>query len=474
MRNAVTVNGIFSQKKFITMDETCTMRRLILAFCIPILVVTSIFRSFDVSKNFLPTLQQLNEIYQPLASSFETDKNETDKKKTTIAYAVSITNFNSKLMYDGAAVVHQSIRLASKKSRYDYHMIAFVHPDAKECAPFMKKLGYEVQIRETPFNETEIKNPALQQAQRNSCCGAKEYLKLYSYLQFDYPVVVHLDLDTMVLKPMDEMFDLMLDPSFNRSRIPAMWLKPEDFPSQVDFLFTRDYNMVDPPRRQPHQIGVQGGFLVIRPNAEDFERYIKTILSGGDFVQGVGWGGQKLQYGGYYGAGTIQGLASYYFGHLQRNRSVELNRCYYNTMVDNPYNSEEAIQNPKDLMCRTLEPNLKCDDCRKTDIRDIYTAHFTVCGKPQWCQNGAKGSWKRSKQTRLCFELFREWHKVRRSLEDEWRIAYPPYDPMLFKVNVTDKSTYYLDLRQGHCNQNEKYIPMEFPGLFENNSITLL
>ena len=35
-------------------------------------------------------------------------------------------------------------------------------------------------------------------------------MKLYSYLLFDYPVVVHLDLDTLVLRPMDDLFDFMV------------------------------------------------------------------------------------------------------------------------------------------------------------------------------------------------------------------------------------------------------------------------
>jgi hypothetical protein len=47
------------------------------------------------------------------------------------------------------------------------------------------------------------------------------------------------------LKPMDDVFDLMLQPHSNRSKIDAMWLKPEQFPERVDFLFTRDYNMVE-------------------------------------------------------------------------------------------------------------------------------------------------------------------------------------------------------------------------------------
>lgn len=171
-----------------------------------------------------------------------------NSNKTKIAYAVSITGCNPRekfVLLDDAAVLHQSIRLASNQSRYGYHMMAFVHHDASECAPYLSKLGYEVQVKETPFNESAISNPELAEAQGNSCCGAKEYLKLYSYLQHDYPVVVHLDLDTIVLKPMDTIFNLMLDDSFDRSLVESMWLAPEQMPSQVDFIFTRDYNMVE-------------------------------------------------------------------------------------------------------------------------------------------------------------------------------------------------------------------------------------
>jgi regulator of replication initiation timing len=224
--------------------------------------------------------------------------------------------------------------------------------------------------------------------------------------------------------------------------------------------------MVDPPRRKPYQIGVQGGFMVIRPNATDFDRYVETILSGGNFATGAGWGGSKLGYGGYYGAGTIQGLASYYYGHLEQNRSLELNRCHYNTMVDEPTNLDRVKANNKTkLMCKTLEPVSQCQDCRKTDLQDIYTAHFTVCGKPSWCQ------WSRYKEDHrlLCMELFREWHKVRRSLEDEWKSEYPKYDPVYEIVNVTDNYTHYLNFSQGHCRAKRGYIRMEFPAVFEKS-----
>ena len=76
--------------------------------------------------------------------------------------------------------------------------------------------------------------------------GEKEYLKLYSYLLLDYPVVVHLDLDTLVLKPMDDVFDIMTDPLYNRIKFKhhSMWKEEEGRNGLVDFVFTRDYNMV--------------------------------------------------------------------------------------------------------------------------------------------------------------------------------------------------------------------------------------
>jgi hypothetical protein len=211
-------------------------------------------------------------------------------------------------------------------------------------------------------------------------------------------------------------------------------------------IFCSNLKQVNPPKRQPHQIGTQGGFLVMKPNKEDFDRFVSVIISGGNFSTGNGWGG-KLQYGGYYGAGTIQGLASYYYGHLQPNRSVELNRCYYNTMVDNPYYNSTKLN--RTHMCRTLESDNTCQDCRKTSLDEIYTTHFTVCGKPEWCNKPVQ---------LLCTKLLIEWHKVRTTLEQEWSKKYPIhlYDPPKVEENT-------IGQYEGHCSISRRYIPMTFP-----------
>jgi len=42
-------------------------------------------------------------------------------------------------------------------------MIAFVHPSAESCSNVFRDLGYTVQIRETPFNVTDIKGKFLKE-----------------------------------------------------------------------------------------------------------------------------------------------------------------------------------------------------------------------------------------------------------------------------------------------------------------------
>ncbi|KAG7368648.1 hypothetical protein IV203_031391 [Nitzschia inconspicua] len=386
---------------------------------------------------------------------------QSGHKKKTIAYAVSITSYDPKNkeahLLDRAAVLHQSIKLAMQQStRYHFHLYCFLHPDAKSIALQMEHLGYRVQIRETPFNISDVPNGNFVAAQTNGCCLEKEYIKLYSWLLDDYPVVIHMDLDTLVLRPMDDLFDLMTDPSYDRKRFQnaSMWTDMEKFEGPVDFLFTRDYNMVDPPRKKPHQIGVQGGFFAVRPNAYDFQKYIDTIVSGEHWFEGIGWGGPKLRFGGYYGAATIQGLASYYYGHLERNRSIELNRCHYNTMVDEPTHFNKRLNL---TLCRTTEDS--CQDCRMTPVEDIYTVHFTaVCGKPEWCEINHKLD--------LCMQLFYKWHEVRWSLEQQWANKYPGYKPNA--ANISSSAKYWnkvLGNMKGHCGDTKRkgYRPLLWP-----------
>ena len=44
----------------------------------------------------------------------------------------------------------------------------------------------------------------------SGCCGEEEYPKLYAYALSESPIMVHLNLDSLVLRPMDDLFHVML------------------------------------------------------------------------------------------------------------------------------------------------------------------------------------------------------------------------------------------------------------------------
>ena len=61
----------------------------------------------------------------------------------------------------------------------------------------------------------------------------------------EYPIVVHLDLDAVLFKPFDTLFDVMLDESGDTSKYKQMlesilmWPN-KTLPEKVDAFFTRD------------------------------------------------------------------------------------------------------------------------------------------------------------------------------------------------------------------------------------------
>ena len=321
---------------------------------------------------------------------------------TTIAYCISVTSCGGKNegITEGAAVLAHSIRRQkSQGSRYDAKLFAFVHPTAESCAKEkLERLGYQVQIRETPINATQIKGEFLRRTiQIRGCCQEKELLKLYAYTLSE-PVAVHLDVDFLILKPLDSLFDALLgdvQSSFLDSGEIEFGGNEQNvtMPGRVDAFFTRDYNLSNRGKKA----GMQGGFFVIRPSIKVFEEY-KSIILEGDHRRGSGWAGQG--HGGYYGAQQIQGVMAHYYDFVRPNTAIELNRCLHNTMADNPRD--------KNGHCRNGAK--ECEDCRSRNIDDIFSAHFTICQKPWICPHT-------SPYPRLCAKLHKQWFQARKELE---------------------------------------------------------
>lgn len=372
-----------------------------------------------------------------------------------IAYAVSLTSCeDSPSLIDGAAVLAHSIHLSSIQnpksgSKYNYKMYAIVHNSAPTCKPFLEKIGYEVKFVDVPVAVDEIQGDFLREnVHQNGCCGELEFIKLWAYTFVEHPFVVHMDLDTMVLKPMDELFDAAL--SGDTSKVGSVMWSREKTPKRIasdpslDAFFTRDYNMRSAKKGGVEKpTGVQGGFLVLRPSMQVFEEF-QDIIRKGDFQRGKGWGG--LGFGPFYGSMTFQGIIPYYYDALHPGTAVELNRCVYNQMADNP-RDKRTVNDVVSGNCRDGRDD--CEDCREQDVGNVVTAHFTLCQKPWYCLPHGDDLL----QHRLCRKLFKEWYGIRADLEQ----------PGVGDTVAVGEGTYQPEQFRGFCRSDGKrgYIPLK-------------
>lgn len=365
----------------------------------------------------------------------------------TVAFAVSVTGCGSDPITEGGAVLKHSIHRASSRGRlggtYDYAMYAIYHPDAEACALPLKDLGYTLLKRETPVKVSEIQGEFLRsKIEKNGCCGEKELIKLEAYTLTDYEIVVHLDLDVLVLSPMDVIFDMMMGrpvDAVQRNKV-LMWKdQPAPVGGELKALFTMDYNMVG---RSAKYKPVQGGFLVLRPDMEVYEEF-RDIIRVGDFRDGKGWGGIV---GPFHGSMTFQGIIPYFYNVLHPGQSIELNRCVYNQMCDNPRN-EKTVDNVVHGECLTGEE--ECQDCRAVAVNTVVTTHFTLCQKPWSCLP----HYQNQLQHRLCRQLTSEWFTVRSELETSWGRS------------GSGSGEYEENIFSGYCTAQGKggYLPIEKP-----------
>mmetsp|Transcript_7894 Transcript_7894/g.23251 ORF Transcript_7894/g.23251 Transcript_7894/m.23251 type:complete len:519 (+) Transcript_7894:142-1698(+) len=372
---------------------------------------------------------------------------DSDRDVATIGFAVTITGCGSDPITEGAAVLKHSIHLASIHGplggRYDYKMYAIYHPQGRACAETLTALGYTLVERETPVAVKDIQGDFLRsKIEKNGCCGEKELVKLEAYTLTDHPIVVHLDLDTLVLQPMDSLFDWMMVGNkardFDASGIELQWPEAE-IPETINAIFTRDFNMCRPQKKiKP----VQGGFLVLRPSMDVYKEFVEIIREG-HFTEGGGWGGET---GVFYGSMTFQGIIPYYYDLLHPGEHVEANHCVYNQMADNPRN-KRTVNDVVSGLCMTGADD--CEDCRSRPLEEVITTHFTLCQKPWLCLPQDDDVI----QQRLCRKLHHEWHRIRSDLEQSWG------RPEL------GEGTYQQEHFYGHCHRHGKkgYINIKEP-----------
>jgi len=407
----------------------------------------------------------------------------TQQPKATIAYAVTITACDAQQpegrhLLDGAAVLAHSIhrnsirnndiRNNNRVSKYDYKLYAFVHEDGRSCAPYLKRFRYHIVPSHIPWNISDVRDPRLRHGiqQGKGCCGrGKEFIKLKTLTLTRHPVAVHLDVDTLVLQPLDVLFDALIMASghdtvaeYNTSlfpyvqqHIPLEQQQPQrssrvvthqEDEGPVQTLFTRDYPLA-PPHVPPHKVGMQAGFWVVRPNATAYHDILHMIVVTGRWNQG--WYDDDDHFPLHYGSLRISGTLNWYYSHYHPHQMVELNRCHFNTMVDDarlPFCNSNGNSDNNDA----------CQDCRTTDPSEIYSAHFTsFCGKPWECPREFGPG-----RERLCSYLHRKWHETRELLVMKERL---PQQRVASSFNANRHGTTTAHGYYGHC-QDTTYIPM--------------
>jgi hypothetical protein len=219
-------------------------------------------------------------------------------------------------------------------------------------------------------------------------------------------VVVLLDLDALVLQPLDTVFDLILYGTKPDNVEHHLQWPEKALPDEIHALYTVDYAMVSPGRKvKPFQ----GGFAIVRPNRTVYDEFV-SIIRQGDFRFNGGWGGQT---GKFWGAQTFQGLMPYYYQVLHPGRAVELNWCTYNNMAS-PSRDNGVVNDKAHGVCLTNETD--CEDCRERDVDSVISTHFTVCQKPWGCMSLHRDIL----ENRLCRNFHNKWFQMRSEMERSW------------------------------------------------------
>jgi hypothetical protein len=335
------------------------------------------------------------------------------KNVTRIAYAITIP-FCPPEEHNGliqaAAILSYNIKVNSfvkhPGAKYNSKLFAFVHPDAKQCGMILASFGWKVLWKEAPFQLYDLNGntrDAIKTAVR-----VNDYMKLYTYTLTDYPLVVYLDVDSVLTQPLDDVLDVMLGHASPLDMISSKTA----LPNEIDFAFTRDYTLNISSTLDPNKRSLGPNF-VVRPSQAVFDDMLRGVKNT-DFTTDKGWDNKFYGVGDENGAGVlVSGFLSYFYGEVRRDTSVELHPCIYNT------NGQDVLHQ-SDGTCRR---EIDCRDCSKTTMSDIKLVHFDhYCEKPWKCPLYIG---KAATDKPKCLDLHQAWHAVRLKFDLAWNHVIP-------------------------------------------------
>ena len=393
--------------------------------------------------------------------------------------------------HDAAIVLKQSIhdnsiQNATSNSKYDYEMVALMHQDVIECEMHLKttssslalpggnrkelleSLGYTVHLVSSPIDAKEISQQTTADFYRYAMVNKdimREFITLKAFSFEHAPLAVLVELTTMVLKPPDDLFDLMLQTdkhkhfmNKNDANTYEMIVKQTafpngnskqitDLPSTIDVLYTKDYSAVAPKQ---WVAGLSLNFLVFKPSVKLYMELLQTLRSG-HFTDAHGWGALG------YKSRKVRGLFTYFFQEKKFQQSIEVHRCTYNNRAENP-----TINLNGRKMCRDVNeknfPTDKCTDCRQTSLQDIVIANTATCMAPWRCNYPIAFTIEHEKQNKgysdmkkLCRSYNEKWYQYRQEYELQHSDKFTTANP-----GGGFRHAHF----QGYCARESIYLPM--------------
>jgi hypothetical protein len=344
----------------------------------------------------------------------------------------------SKLIHDNAFRMNSS---------YRYHLYAFLNEEAVDgqCETMLQRIGFTTLRKSIPINISMINHSFYQSVLPiHGCCGAAEFIKLWTYTLIKHRAVVYLDLDVMILKPLDDILDVLLLTPNQRihqyQRLKLLRDTPDSSNSSFDALITRDYSQIALQNnlQNYNAIPIQGGFWVVKPNMKVFRTLCATVQNlEYTYTEENAWGG--IMNSRFWGMPQIQGLLAYYYNYLAPHTALELHNCYFNTILSISKYNGSCIDGMK-----------VCEDCRATPMEEVHVAHPIFCQKPWQCIRWQNPNLMRTIPCRYYMKL---WTSTRLSLENHWE-KERHWEPA---ANTGDLLP---DIYNGYCFKNRSFVPM--------------
>lgn len=120
----------------------------------------------------------------------------------------------ARAFYDAAAMLRYLVCSECKElnyaSKYSHNFYAIVHPAAHTIVKVLEQLGYRVEIKGSPIWKDVVSDPYLQ-ANAPSDLGFRDLMKLHAYTFTRHQVVIMVDFTTIILDPLDDVIDEMLE-----------------------------------------------------------------------------------------------------------------------------------------------------------------------------------------------------------------------------------------------------------------------